>query len=131
MSEKSEILITLVVIMLMFNFIYAVSNVEITNNIVLNSLIGLITGSVVTGVISGFTFFGSGLNSESVKIIFGVTSFMNILFKINISGYQIGLGLGSNMIDAFPVDAMVGIPYFACWLLVITVFILGVMMLIE
>jgi hypothetical protein len=56
---------------------------------------------------------------------------MNILFKINLAGYQIGLGLGSNMIDAFPVNAMAGITYFACWLLVITVFILGVMMLIE
>jgi hypothetical protein len=131
MSEKSGILITLIVIMLMFNFIYAVSNPDVTNNIVLDSLIGLITGSVVTGIISGITLFGSGLNSESVRIIFGITSFMNILFKINLSGYQIGLGLGRNMIDAFPVNAMAGIPYFTCWLLVITVFILGVMMLIE
>jgi mannose/fructose/N-acetylgalactosamine-specific phosphotransferase system component IIC len=63
MSEKSGILITLIVIMLMFNFIYAISSPDVTNNIVLNSLVGLITGSVVTGIISGFTLFGSGLNS--------------------------------------------------------------------
>lgn len=125
------ILISLIAIMLLFNFIYATTSSEVTNNIVVGAVTGLLTTSIVTGVLSGFTLFGSGLNSESVKIVFGTTAFINILFQINLGGYPIGLGLGTRMISVFEPNTMAGIPYFGSWLVVILTLIMGIMILIE
>jgi hypothetical protein len=68
--------------------------------------IGFLTGTIATilavGVISGIQILGSGLNSASIKIIFGIASLLNVMFQIDIAGFPLGLGLANNLISSFP-----------------------------
>lgn len=130
-SSKESTLIALITIIVLFNFIYAIANPEITGVVTINDLRGLVTGTLFTLVLGVITLATTkGLGGESIKLLFGIGGFMNILFQINIGGFPIGLGLGMNLLNAFPMNIMGGIPYFFAWGIIIMTFILMVYTLI-
>lgn len=106
------IFITITSILLIFNFIYCSAKPDVINSMYVGALTGLVSTVLAVGVISGVQILGSGLNSESIKIIFGVGCILNMLFRINIAGFPLGIGLCNTILDAFPSTEFIGIGYF-------------------
>lgn len=88
-------------VLLIFNVVY----ISLYPSVIWYATIGALTGFVALilgiGVISGINIFGSGLNSASVKILFGASAILNLLFQINIAGFPVGMGLANNLIFSF------------------------------
>jgi len=96
--------------------------------------IGAITGFMVLilgiGIISGIQVLGSGLNGESIKIMFGCGALLNVLFQINIANFPIGMGLVTNVLACFDgteflglgiiITSIMGVMAFVSGLIVIT-----------
>lgn len=121
--------ITVMCVLLIFNVIYALSNPDVGVDLLLGGALGLITTGLVAGVVSGINILGSGLTGVSVRLLFGVATLMNILFKINIAGFDIGLGLASNVIEVLGTELM-GLGLIAGGLLAMLGLATGLMMVI-
>lgn len=117
-------------ILLLFNFIYCTANPDATNVMFVGAVTGLLASSVAVGVISGVTILGTGLTGESVKILFGISSLLNMLFQVNVGGFPVGIGLITNILNVFPTDEFMGIGYFVVSSLTIVILASGVMILI-
>lgn len=110
--KAGEIFISSIVTLSIFNFIYVSSTPSKINNMGIGALTGLLTTIIAVGIISSIQILGSGLNSASIKIIFGVGFLVNILFKVEIGGLPIGLGLMNNLYEVFMAGDLLGIGFF-------------------
>lgn len=110
--KAGEIFISSIVTLSIFNFIYVSSTPSKINNMGIGALTGLLTTIIAVGIISSIQILGSGLNSASIKIIFGVGFLVNILFKVEIAGFPIGLGLMNNLYEVFMTGDLLGIGFF-------------------
>ena len=99
-------------LMFVFNVGYIMANPSAVNNMLLGSITGTLSVVVSVGVISGIQILGSGLNSMSIKIIFGITALLNMLFQVDVLGFPIGLGLVNNLINVFNPTDMLGLGFF-------------------
>lgn len=119
-------------ILLIFNWMY-IQTTTLVNTIILSSLVSLLAGIILLGVITGITVFGTGLDSASIKILFGAGALMNILFQIPLGvNWGIGLGLINNMVNAFSIEGSgfgIGIGYFLSGSISIMIFISGIMLI--
>jgi len=101
---------------------------EFTIDAVAGTFIGLI---LIAGVLTGINVLGSGLNSESVAIIFGVGALLNILFQIEIAGFPIGLGLVNNMVNSFGASDGLGLGYLLSTVIGLITLVSGTIIIIE
>jgi len=99
--NASDIFLSSMAILLIFNFIYVTTAPTITWNLTIGAITGFIVLVLAVGIVSGVQFLGSGFNGESVKIMFGCGALMNILFQIDIMGFPIGIGLATNVLNCF------------------------------
>ena len=125
---KEEVFITILSGLVLFNFVYVMGNPDIDWNLGIGALTGMLATIIATGIISGIQIFGSGLNPESIKIIFGVCSLLNILFQINVGGFPVGIGLINNLFNLFP--SSTGLGFIVCSIISIIVLVSGLMIII-
>lgn len=95
--SASKILVGLTVIMLMINIIYYFENPSNVFSMVGGGIASVILGILTIGSISGVQIMGSGISDESLRLIFGMAFMLNVIFSLNIGGFQIGLGLMNNV----------------------------------
>lgn len=98
-------------ILFIFNVIYIQMSPETTLDLYLGAMTGLVASSIAVGILGGIQVLGTGLNSESIKILFGTSTLLNALFSINIAGYPLGLGLATNVISVFDATEGVGLGF--------------------
>lgn len=102
-------------ILLVFNWLYVSANPEVTNSMVLGVVTGLVATSIGISVIAGLQIVGTGLNSASIKIIFGVSTLLQILFSLNfvVADVEVVLGLGliNNLFNAFSGGDLFGLGF--------------------
>lgn len=120
------VFLTMVTILILFNAIYVIASPEASNIMYLGALTGLISTVLAVGVISGIQFLGSGLNSESIRIIFSVGAILNMLFRISIAGFPVGIGLVNNIMSIFSPTDFAGLGYFAVSIISIITLISGI-----
>lgn len=127
--DATEIFISVMIILLIFNVYYVFSFPESTWNLTVGAITGFLAVILTIGIISGIQVLGSGLSESSIKILFGVGSLLNVLFQINIGGFPIGLGLVSNVLSVFGMEffglgmiltSILGILAFVSGLIIVT-----------
>lgn len=117
-------------IILLFNMIYVNMNPETTYNIYVGAVTGLIATSISVGVLGGISILGSGLNSESIKILFGTSTLLNALFQIQVGAFPVGIGLATNIINIFTESDFVGLGFFISTALAVIALISGLIIII-
>lgn len=114
--RATELFITVMAILTIFNFIYCVANKNVVNTMVVGGITSLIATAIMLSVVAGIQVLGSGLNSASIKILFGVSALLQILFQIQFTigtqNFSIGLGLINNVFNAFNSGDLFGIGLF-------------------
>jgi len=128
--KAQEIFISSILVLLFFNFIYVSSTPNKVNTMTIGALIGLLVVVISVGVISSIQILGSGLNSASIKIIFGAGVLINIMFGIEISGLPIGLGLMNNLYEVFSQGDLIGIGFFITTVFSFITLVSGLIMII-
>lgn len=124
------VFIPVFLIILLFNMIYVNMTPETTYNIYLGAITGLLASTIAVGIIGGVQILGSGLNSESIKILFGTSTLLNVLFQIQISGFPIGIGLATNIVDIFTESDFIGIGFFLSTALALLALISGLIIIV-
>lgn len=127
--ESEDIFLGVVVILLLFNFVLIFMQPETASEIVLDRIIGFVAGIVAIGILSGITVLGTGLGTQSVKIIFGLGAILNILFRIETPYFNVGLGLASDLVAQFNAGEGLGIGYFIATILSIGAIISGLIII--
>ncbi len=125
-----SLFITGLAILIIFNFIYCTMNPDIVNVMYVGAITGLIASVVATTVISGINILGSGLTGESIRIIFSISTILNLLFQISIAGIQVGIGLVNNILIIFDSTMFAGIGYFIASTLAIMTLVSGMLMIV-
>lgn len=125
-STASSIFLTTFLILLMFNFGYFFISPDSIEFMILGFFTGLLIVILALGVITGVQILGSGLSTQTQKILFGSGFLVNCLFQIDIVGFPIGLGLANNVINAFGTE-MMGIGLMIASIISILALISGVM----
>jgi hypothetical protein len=104
---KEEIFISTMGIFLIFNTFYYLMEGSVSSLLVggISSMLLIISTAVATvlllGVDATILGFGISLSDSSVKIVFVTLILINVLFKIEIAGFSVGLGLATTLANAF------------------------------
>jgi len=103
-------------------------------NDIIGGAIALVASSVVAVVVGGLNIFGSGLTSSSVRILFGVSVLLSLLFQINVVHIPVGLGLINTLFEAFGsgsggVFSMLG--FVICLLFSLVTLVSGLIMIVQ
>ncbi len=125
-----SIFITGLAILIIFNFIYCTMTPDVVNIMYVGALTGLIASVVATVILAGINVFGTGLTGESIRIVFSISTLLNMLFKISIAGVSIGIGLINNILEIFTPTQFAGIGYFISSTLSIMILASGLMVII-
>lgn len=126
-----SIFIIVMSIFLLFNTIYTLMNPSALNTMVIGAFIGLIATVVGLGVISGITILGSGLNAESIRILFSVGTLLNFMFQVTIAGFPIGIGLANNILNIFLNNDFYGLGIAISMGLSVIAIVSGVMSIVD
>lgn len=109
----------------------------------IDGLIGLVVTMIPVVILISlsveFHVLGSGgstegFNPQAVRIIFVMGALLVILFKIDLPApipFDLGLGLGSDMIAMFPMYELGGLPFIIIMAIVMCAFISGIMVAVE
>lgn len=124
----------------LFNVFYAISNPMVANLLIWGLITAFIIGGVVGVAFAGIQVFGSGFTGESVRIVFGVVMLLTMFFKIDLPSMTnfagtyfsgtLGLGLITNLFDAFPITILGGFPYYMVTVFSIITVISGLVVII-
>lgn len=127
------VFLTIFSIFLVFNFFYLSMYPETSLDMYTGAVLGLIGTVIATGIIGGISILGSGLNSESIKIIFGAGTLFNLLFNIEIPqlGLNIGLGLATNIISLFDSGDILNLGFISTTALSLIALVSGLMVIID
>jgi len=128
--KASETFLGCVIILFTFNILYYMMSPEQLQLISVGALLGFIAQVVTVGILGGINILGSGLNSQSIKILFGITTLFNILFRIDIGGYPIGIGLLNNVFNVFSEGDFLGFGMIIVTTLGLLTIISGLMIMI-
>lgn len=88
-------------VMFFFNVFFLVMQPDAIWTMTVGAITGFVATVLAVGVISGINILGSGLSGSSVKILFGTSALLTIMFQIPIAGFPVGLGLANNIISTF------------------------------
>jgi hypothetical protein len=115
--------------MILINFFYLSFDSTVASIMFLGAIVGLIVEAFVIGTIAGIQFMGTGLNSASVKIIFGVSTLINCLFQVNVAGVPVGIGLANNILTMFSESDVMGFGWLITGTLTMMTLISGLVLL--
>jgi hypothetical protein len=129
--RTGEIFIVCMIVLILFNFFYyAVSGANWPIDL-LGGVVGFLGVIASIGIIAGIQVLGSGINTEGIKILFGFGCLLNILFKISVGGFPIGLGLLTNVFQAFTSSSdFLGFGMFITSVLGLTIIISGLLVIV-
>jgi len=128
--NPSSLFIFSMLVMLMFNVVYGFASPTTTFTLIVGAVTGFIATIILVGVVSGIQILGSGLNSASIKILFGVGTILNLLFQVSIAGFPVGLGLATTMINAFNSSELFGLGFLITTILCVMTLASGLMVVI-
>lgn len=108
--DERSIFLTGLSILIIFNVAYFLSRPAAEQTVLITQMgrdgvIGLIVTVGAVAVLSGTNVLGSGLNTESVKLLFGIATLLNVLFSINFGPIGIGIGLVNPLFTVFILGA--------------------------
>jgi len=129
--RTGEIFIICMIMLILFNFFYyAVSGANWMIDVA-GGVVGFLGVIASVGIIAGIQVLGSGINTEGIKILFGFGCLLNILFKINVGGFPIGLGLLTNVFNAFTSSSdFLGFGMFITSVIGLTIIISGLLIIV-
>lgn len=127
--NSSGVFISIMAILLVFNMFYFLYFPNSTWNLTIGAITGFIFTILGTGLLTGVQVLGSGLNTETTKIVFGCGTLLNVLFQINVAGFPIGFGLITNILNVFGSEFL-GLGVIMVSILGVIAFISGIMMII-
>lgn len=125
---SSEIFISIMFILLIFNVFYTFYNPAVVWDLTVGAISGFLVVILGTGIISGITVLGSGLSTQSIKIMFGCGTLLNILFQIEIGGFPVGFGLVTNVLNVFGSEIL-GLGVIIVSILGLLAFVSGIMII--
>ena len=132
--KATGIFLSVMTILLIFNWLYVSAYPTSTNIMLFGAVTGLVTISVVTSIVAGLQVLGSGFNGESIRILFGVTALIQILFSLNFEIEDIhviiGLGLINNLFNAFSGGDFYGLGYFITTVFAILSLVSGILIIV-
>lgn len=143
MSNTSNIFISSLSVLIIFNFVISISGATEITFFNISNLIGVVITMIpivlLFGINAEFHVFGTGgstegFNTQIIKILFTAGTLLTILFQFNLPEpipFDLGLGLGSNCLSLFTVNDMGGIPYLIMSGIIILSFISGLILSIE
>lgn len=99
--EATDIFLSGILILLLFNVAYILIIPSALWNITTGAITGFLLTLVAIATVSGISILGSGLNSASIKILFGFGSIISILYSVEIAGLRLGMGLATNVLASF------------------------------
>lgn len=110
--KAQDIFISGIIALICFNIVYFFQNPSSVWELTIGTIFGFIGAVTTFVVIGGIDFFGTGLDTASVKILFSVAMIFMLIYRIEIpiitefwesQGFPMvyGAGLGSNLIDSF------------------------------
>ncbi len=131
--KMKSVFVVIFTIFLIFNVFYVIMYPTTTNVMTVGAVTGLVGTIIGTAVIGGIQIFGSGLNSESVKIVFGVGTLLNLLFRIEFPQLNINLGLGlaTNIIDVFTTGDLYNIGFYFASGMALIGLVSGLMVIVD
>lgn len=111
--EAKETFITILIILILFNISYILSlpateQATYLTQMAYGSITGLIATVAVITIATGVQIFGSGLNSESIRLLFAIGTILNILFQISFGPLSVGIGLINPLFTVFALSEGVG-----------------------
>jgi hypothetical protein len=143
---KESMFMSGITILLICNIIFGFMNPDVNMSyIVFNLGVGAITSFIIlisiAVIIAGLKISVLGtsleLDSESISITFGVGLILALLFQVNIAiipfgnflglTLPIGMGLGQNLIQFFPITEGAGLGFFLVSSLILLTFISGLL----
>lgn len=85
-------------ILFIYNVAYLLNRPPVEQTALIEQMLfGGVVAMIVTvggiAIIAGTTIVGSGLNSESIRILFGIGTILNLLFQIPLGTFSVGIGL--------------------------------------
>lgn len=129
--ESEDIFLAVVAVLLLFNVFLIFMNPSLAWDMTLAGLTGFVAVILTTGILLGIQVFGTGLNSQSIKIAFGIGAILNILFQIDIAGFRIGLGLATNMLNQFSATDGLGIGWILATVISVMALVSGLVILTD
>jgi len=127
--NASETFLGCIIVLFALNILYYFITPESLMLITVGGLLGFISQVIAVGILGGIQILGSGLNSQSIKILFGVTTLFNILFRIDLAGYPVGIGLLNNVFNIFSEGDFLGFGTLIVTTLGLLTIITGLMIL--
>lgn len=82
-------------------------------------------------IASGIKVFNTGISDVAVKMILGIGALINILFKFDVFGLPVGIGLLTNVYTILGSGDVLGLSLIVSTVLAVTTFFSGVMILIN
>jgi hypothetical protein len=130
---SSSIFITLMAVLLVFNFFYVSlmgNAAQFLANMAIGGILTVIVAGVLAALLTSINVLGSGLSTAGTKIIFGFSVLLGLLFQITFTfgAYQVPLGVGllQNVFMTFnPTDGY-GIPFFLVMAIGVTILVTGI-----
>lgn len=143
MGKATGIFFTSFSVLVIFNFVLALSGLVEIPVFSLWGVIGLIVTMIpiilLLSLSVEFHVLGTGgstegMKDQTLKIVFTTCTLIVLLFKFDLPApipFDIGLGLGSDILAVFSIADLGGIPFFICLGLVLSALISGIMISIE
>ena len=82
--DKESIFMGSLISLILFQGFYFLVNPEEALLLGVNALMGFVVSGVIIGIVAGATGATIGLNSTSIKILFIVTTIINLMFSLDI-----------------------------------------------
>jgi len=125
---KEGIFISTMLVILLFNTFIVFGNPEESSllNINIENIVITAVGIILVGSLTSIV-----MGEEVMRKAFAIMLVFNVLFKIDVAGFTIGLGLTNNLIDAFAVNDVMYLGTITTTLLSIMAFFSGMLIVVE
>jgi hypothetical protein len=153
--NSEDVFLTGLISLVVINLIVWSMNGEayIMTNLTWGFISGLVITAIAVLLVTGIQIVGTGLNPAVTKISFGIATLLNILFSftignsssanptntniftqnIGINGLQVGLGLGTHVINMFSnaTNGFMVLGYIFSWMFCLIILASGLIIIIR
>lgn len=118
-------------ILLIFNTFYLLINNQVITSFAIGGLMSIVVSAITLAIASGIQVMGTGISDSAIKILFSAMVILNVLFKVEIGGLTIGLGLAQNVVTVFGAGDFMGFGMILAGALTLMAFFSGMLMVAE
>lgn len=114
--NASSVFIFSVLTLILFNVAYGFANPDYVFDVLVSGVLGFVLVVLAVVSVASLQVLGSGINDAGVKIVFGVGSLINLLFRISLTFFgfpvgEVGIGLASTLLTVFDASDFMGLGY--------------------